>query len=232
MVFPVTPEMPTMHMPTDDMTAPDYGASLDASDDMKHSVSLDSGDSVDSLPHGQHSKFAKHLTHRRQRNDITFDRGVETVTNGMKCLVSSKALTKGVHEWEVEVRKSDVEIQEIGVVGTADIDRVVFSKKGLVETHGLGTRIVYGSEMATGKVYYASLGGRGSHKKKVYKDLTQSHHIGWVNGNVIKVRVNLDKWAIRFWLNGNKVGKQMHLERNRAYYPVIAFAGNCQYRVK
>ena len=124
-----------------------------------------------------------------------------------------------------------MEIQEIGVVGTAEIERVAFSKKGLIETRGLGTRIVYGSEMCTGKVYYASVGGKGCNKKKVFKDLSASHHIGWCTSDVIRVRVNLEKWAIRFWLNGKKVGKQMHLERDKAYYPVIAFAGNCQYGV-
>ena len=193
---------------------------------------MDSGDSVDDVQYLQSDDLDKYLVRGAQRKDIRFDRGISTKMNNLKCLVSSKALRRGVHEWEVTVVMSDVEIQEIGVVGTANMQRVTLSVNGIMDAHGLGTRVVYGSEMGTGKVYFATVGGKTNNNRKVYRDLTESHQIGWVNKDVIRVRVNLQKWSIRFWLNGNKVGKQMHLKRDKAYYPVIAFAGLCQYKVK
>jgi len=205
-----------------------------------HQHSLDSGDSVEDpiRPHLPH--FDRYLIEQRparqrlnglgQRSScVLFDRAIET-SNGMKCMVSSAELTRGVHQWEVVVMKCNAEIQELGVIGGAQIERVSFSKHGLMATHGLGTRIVYGCERRKGRVYFASMGRRS--KKKLFRDLTDVHQrIGWRTSDVIRIRVNLEKWSIRFWLNGNKVGRQMHLEKDRAYYPVIAFAGDGQYAV-
>merc|ERR1712031_99705 len=100
------------------------------------------------------------------------------------------------------------------------------SEHGLMATHGLGSRLVYGCERRTGRVYFASMCGRGSVKKEIFRDLTDSHQrIGWRASDVIRIKVNLEKWTIRFWLNGKKVGRKMYLEKSKAYYPVIAFAG-------
>lgn len=67
--------------------------------------------------------------------------------------------------------------------------------------------------------------------RRCFRDLSEEHMIGWVAGDVITVMLNLDKWRIKFRLNGKTVKKTMSLQPKRTYFPVISCVGNCQYRL-
>lgn len=134
---------------------------------------------------------------------VHFDMASITKSNGKIIAVSSKPLKYGVHEWTLEIMKCDIEIQEVGVCTVCDIEGIEIDDRGVTETKALGARGVYGSELATDSVWYSSMNDCGG--RRCYKDLTQSHCIGWTAKVILKVVLNLEKMRIRFFLNGQKV---------------------------
>jgi len=164
------------------------------------------------------------------RSRIRFDKISMTKPNGKTMILSSKGLTQGVHGWSIEILRADAELQEIGVVGTADIDRIPVSDDGVMNTAEFGCRSIYGSELSSGKLCYGSW--NTDNKERCLRDLAPYFNLGWTVGDVISVELNLDKGRIKFLLNGEPVRYMMSLERERTYYPMICFSGNCRYFVK
>ena len=80
-------------------------------------------------------------------SDVHFDKISVTDSNQKTVLLSSQGLTKGCHEWSVEIWKLDVDLQEIGVIGTSDIDRIPVSDDGVMGTVDFLSRAVYGCEI-------------------------------------------------------------------------------------
>ena len=91
-----------------------------------------------------------------------------------------------------------------------------------------GARAVYGDDLQTDSVYYASFDEDG--RQRCYKHL--NGQIGLSAGDVVKVCLDLEHWRIKFLLNSAVVGKWMSLQPNKAYYPCIAFTGNNQYAMR
>merc|ERR1712154_326084 len=118
-------------------------------------------------------------------------------------------------------------IAEIGVCSVCDAAGIKIDDDGVTETSALGARAVYGSELATDSVWYASYNENGD--RRCFKDLKEYHHIGWTCKDQIKVVLDLEKWRIKFYLNGQRVRKVLSLQPNRSYYPFISFKGNFQY---
>ena len=112
--------------------------------------------------------------HLIQKNHF-FDKAVHNTSNGKVCLLSSKGLRRGSYEWTVRILKSDVDWQEIGVVGTADFDGIAIDERGVVATKALGARSVYGCELTSNSVYYASFNECGA--KRCYRDLSPGLYI-------------------------------------------------------
>ena len=83
------------------------------------------------------------------------------------------------------------------------MEQIAIHDDGVTETVDLGARGIYGNELATDSVWYASFNEDGA--RRCFKDLAQHHHIGWTCKDQIKVVVNLDKWRIKFYINGRKV---------------------------
>merc|ERR1719334_2052397 len=158
---------------------------------------------------------------------VHFDKIAVTASNQKTILLSSKGLKQGIHEWHIELWSVDVDLQEIGVIGTDDIDRIPVSDFGAMDTARFKSRAVYGNEIGTGKLYYGSLDEDG--KARCMRDLRSFFKTGWTVGSVITVKLDLNKWRIKFLLNGESVRYTMSLEPKKEYFPMISFSGNCKY---
>ena len=92
-------------------------------------------------------------------------------------------------------------------------------------------RAVYGNELCSDSMYYASYNEDG--KERCHKDLTtrMQRKTGWVVGDVVTVRVDLEKFKIKFLLNGDNVRKSISLQRGREYYPFVSYVGKCEYQL-
>ena len=90
-------------------------------------------------------------------------------------------------------------------------------------------RAVFGNELHSASLFRASYNELGT--KGVYKDLSSQYNRGWCTNDQITVCLDFGKNAIKFLWNGQKVKSMMRIQRGLTYYPVIAFAGNCQYHV-
>ena len=151
-------------------------------------------------------------------------------------LISSQGLCTGYQEWSIKILKCDVYKQEIGVISNLieNVDQYNSSFKGISGTQEFQARAVYGNELMTDSVYYASYNDNG--KVRCYKNLVKdkkkrNRTIGWCQGDVIKVSLDLDRWKCTFYLNGNKVRKSISVQPERMYYPIISYAGNCKYEL-
>ena len=87
---------------------------------------------------------------------VHFDQISVTESNQKMCLLSSNGLKSGQHTWAVQILKTDIEAQEIGVVGCSEIEGIDISDEGISATNAFGARAVYGSELGTNKNYYGS----------------------------------------------------------------------------
>ena len=163
-------------------------------------------------------------------DDVKFDKISVTGSNQKMVLLSSKALTKRAFEWSLEILRCDVDLQEIGVIGTNDIDRIPVSDSGAMRTSGFESRACYGCDMSSNHLFYGSRSANG--QIRCHRDLTQFFSKGWTVGDVITVKLDLKKSRIRFILNGKSVRHTMSLEPRKRYYPMICFSGNCKYKLK
>eukprot|EP00483_Globobulimina_turgida_P012791 UN12815 len=74
----------------------------------------------------------QHVVQNKSKNAaIYFDKVCVTKTNQKICLLSTNGLNKGKHEWEIEILKCDIYTQEIGIIGSKDIDEIKMKEKGL-----------------------------------------------------------------------------------------------------
>jgi len=162
---------------------------------------------------------------------IRFDKvaTTEDADEGSKVLlIQSQGLTHGRFEWSIEISSTGVALQEIGVVGTAEIACISLGDEGVRGTKELSARCVYGNELGTDSLFYASFNDDGS--RRCLRDLSEAHHGGWTKGDVIGVVLDLDKWRMRFLWNGQKVRHWLSLQPNKTYFPCIAFGdGDCRY---
>lgn len=104
-------------------------------------------------------------------------------------LVSDRGFSEGIYEFDIQIGKCDVYRQEIGIVA--------YDENG-----NFGAKAIYGCELVSDSVYYASYDEGG--KKRCYKDLVGKtmRKIGWTERDVITVKMDLDKYRIKFLLNG------------------------------
>lgn len=156
-------------------------------------------------------------------------------SNGKICIMSSKGWSSGHHEWTLQVLQSDVDLQEIGVVSAnpSDLNDTCISGKGLMSTAKMKARALYGCNSGLNKLWYGSWNDDNS--SRCFRDLTKEHRsfsklfngsrkdlnssssysklttettnqgVGWASGDVIRVVLNLNKWRIKFYLNGKSV---------------------------
>jgi len=150
-----------------------------------------------------------------------------TASNEKTILLSSKGLHKGVHEWNIEICSLDVDLQEIGVIGTNRIQQIPISDSGAIGTDEFESRACYGNEIGSGKLYYGSLNADGS--ARCMRDLRSFFKTGWTVGSLITVKLDLNVGRIKFLLNGEAVRYTMSLEPNKEYFPMISFCGNCKF---
>jgi len=186
----------------------------------------------------ENQRIARYLVQRKmpkQLAHVHFDKVTESVTVSSAgtprprvCLLDSHGLRSGLHEWEIEVMQIDVMLQEIGVIGTPHIEHVRIQKQGIIATRNLGPRAVFGNELRARSLYYASINQDDT--KRCQRDLKML--MGWREHDVIRVCLDLNKWRIKYYINGQKVGKPMSLQPRAMYFPVIAFTGNCRYRLR
>eukprot|EP01084_Bolivina_argentea_P258639 436121_1 len=190
----------------------------------KHSLNRDSCYSDSDLT-GQSDTdlFEKHIiqasTSDSDKKKICFDK--VGICDQKICFVSSNGLSEGYYEWIIEIVKCDVDIQEIGVIGTTDMNDIKNNK--------FGAYSIFGNELSTNSMYYGSYNNDGS--KRCFRDLSKKYDIGWTTGDIIRIKLNLNKSKIKFYLNGVNVRKAMSLQQGQTYYPIIMCAGNCQYQL-
>ena len=92
----------------------------------------------------------------KDSNDVHFDRATFTDSNHKICLLSSKGLKSGTYEWKIQILRTDVDLHEIGVVSTPDIDDLAIGDMGVSGTNEMGARSVYGCEIGTDSTFYGS----------------------------------------------------------------------------
>lgn len=173
------------------------------------------------------SKYA-HQDASIDADSTVFDR-IITGDNGKICLLASKGLSVGNHQWEVLILKSHHDLQEIGISASDKLDNLAINDQGVSATPALKARATYGCDLSEGKVFYGSWNDNNT--ARCFRDLSHDHRIGWVAGDVLRVVINLSKWRIKFFLNGKAVKKVMSLQPHRTYHPVLCFSGNCRYKV-
>jgi len=129
--------------------------------------------------------------------------GTQDEVNPKVLLVQSTGLTSGCHEFVIQILKADIEMIEIGVIGTSQIQQIEMGNGAVWGTNALGPRAVYGNELCTANKYYGSVNGDGSERS--YTDLTHRYKRGWCTNDRVRVSLDLDKWTVQFFLNGKKV---------------------------
>merc|ERR1712242_572403 len=67
-------------------------------------------------------------------SNVYFDRISVTESNGKTVLLDSQGFSKGRHEFSVDIIGLDVDLIEIGVIGTSDIDQNPVSENGVWAT--------------------------------------------------------------------------------------------------
>ena len=146
-----------------------------------------------------------HLVQKEHSSEssVHFDSAAITQSNGKVIALSSRPLTSGKSEWNLEILKCDVLAQEIGVCSVRNIEEIPIHDDGVTETGKLSARAVYGSDLQSDAIWYGSFNENG--KPRCYRNLNRNHHIGWTAKCKIKVVVDLDKWRITFYMNGHKV---------------------------
>lgn len=190
------------------------------------SIELNNEDGEELNARSMLTKYIRNL--RNLFVNVVFDRLVVNERNKRRALVSSNGFTSGYHEWFIEVVKCDIFKQEIGVIGTREVDEVILDDDFISGTTDFGARAVYGDDLQTDSVYYASFDEDG--RQRCYKHLHAQ--IGLSAGDVVKVCLDLEHWRIKFMLNSVVVGKWMSLQPNHTYFPCIAFTGNNQYAMR
>ena len=178
-----------------------------------------------------------------KNHDVHFDTYSSVQWNDHnKWKVSSKGMSEGCHEWKIEIVKCNNERQEFGIISNFDED-MEMNEYGICETPEMSSRAVYGFnklvKMDKNKkvigcenhFYYASY--RADNTVRCDKDLSKLsvHENGWKEGDVIRISLNMDKGFIRFYLNDKRVRKQVSVDKNATFYPIILYSGNCEYRL-
>jgi len=150
-----------------------------------------------------------------------------------QCLISSKALSSGYHEWSVKIKRCGSGMQEIGMVTNCDLSKVLVDREGNVTIRGnsfFSARAVYGSHSRSSPPFYASFSAEN--KTRCFRELpADDMRHEWRVGDIITVCCDMDRQRVKFVKNGKSVRKSMSLEVNSAYYPCIAFSGDCRYDV-
>lgn len=161
-------------------------------------------------------RIAAHVTQRSSiKHAVCFDKICVTDSPRQKVLFS-KGLQRGFHRFSLEIVRCDVESQRIGVASSC--------------SEQFGAHAVYGNEMATGSSYYASCNDNGA--QRCFRNLSNSApNRNWCTGDVVTVCLDLTHYRIKFLLNGRRVGKTMSLQKQKVYYPMLSFAGNCHYKL-
>jgi len=158
---------------------------------------------------------------------VSFDKISVTASNRKTVLLSSRGLSGGRHEWSVKLLRCDVNLQEIGVISTDDIDRVAVSDSGANATAGFKSRALYGSDLCSDLLFYGSWNRDGS--ARCLRDLRANFRSGWTVGSVVTVKLDLKRWTVKFLLNGSAVRYTISLEPHKTYHPVICTQGDCRY---
>lgn len=159
-------------------------------------------------------------------NMVSFDSCPQRSSDNTVLTTSSNGFSIGVHEWSVQIQRCDEYRQEIGVVENPNYRSDVAMSPGVAAMPGLGAKIVYGNEKRSGPCYYASYNSDGS--VRVKKTISQK---SWAVGDIVRTVLNLKKGNIQFFINGRKARKKLSVPKNRKYYPMLLFTGNCKYKV-
>jgi len=172
-----------------------------------------------------------------EEKGVRFDRYARTKRTSKKtrtriCLLDSKGLRTGQHAWQVQILKSDVFLQEMGVVANSEISSIKVDKAGIAATVEFGAKSVFSSELCTKSKIHSLLLATFNEDGSRKSELTLKSRTGWRVFDVIEVRVDLEAWTIRYSRNGEQVGKVLPLPKHQVYHPVICFQGNCQYDLR
>eukprot|EP01083_Nonionella_stella_P295744 1005028_1 len=116
-------------------------------------------------------------------------------TENIMHLTSSNGFenTTGCQQWSIKILESDICRQAIGIISNPNIDSL--------RTYELSARALYVHEADSNTVCYESYNNNG--KQRCYKDLSNNkENYGWNEGDIIRVFLDLERWKIKFYLNG------------------------------
>jgi len=178
--------------------------------------------------------FSERTELKESDRGLRFDRHHIYNEGHALCIVSSEGLSAGKHQWSLQIVRCDIYRQEIGVIGAVD-DDFKCNANGLLFSSNLGARAVYGYDGAHSNMYYASyndsLRRRSSGRtQRIYRDLSKTE-AAWKPGDVIKIELDLNRWNIRFSVNGKSVSNNIGIEPLKTYHPAVSFMGHCRYKL-
>eukprot|EP01084_Bolivina_argentea_P126365 223760_1 len=167
--------------------------------------------------------------------NVVFDcHSVSSWTENNKFMMATKGFlpNSGIHEWSIKILKTNRMRQEFGVVNVCD-KGIQMNEFGICDTPSLGARSVYGYNNMKPTFYYASYNKNNT--VRLNKDLddlkVHKENKTWDTGDVITVRLNMNKYSIKYFLNGQQVRKTISIQKNATYYPIILYSGHCKYQV-
>merc|ERR1712113_1147694 len=104
-------------------------------------------------------------------------------------VISSTGFSSGKHEWEMKVLKTG----DLEVNGNAIAD---------MGSSQLSARAVYANDTSSMVAFHDAYDNNNklTYDKKFKKQGTEI----WTKGDVIKVALNLNKWAVKFYLNNKQ----------------------------
>jgi len=82
------------------------------------------------------------------------------------------------------------------------------------------------AESQHNSLYYGSFNANG--KERCFRELPSQYR--WNVGDEIRVKLDLNRWQIKYYHNDIKVRSAMSLQRN-TYFPILCFAGECRYKL-
>lgn len=169
--------------------------------------------------------------------------GIVEQQNGQNVLFDRNAIGCEVAEcteWEIQIVAMDPDCSmELGVVATEYIDSLSSPRCDGVrftrcfENKPHGARAVIGhkpraNDSAAPSMLYGSWNQDG--KTRCFRDLSPKLQC-YAVGDILRVKLDLKRNKIRFFLNDEKVRSAMSVQCGNTYHPFIAFTGNFKYKL-
>ena len=135
---------------------------------------------------------------------------LQDVSYSAVIFASSTGYDQGIHEWKIKVCDTSEHFQHCSFGIISDINEALKPQS---------------MSKVNGDSYYLNYGqiqfGRYSKMKLFYGSTRKYSTPKWIQGDVITVHLNCNKWTCKFRINGKMVGSKFEITKFQTYYPAI-----------